>query len=93
MLFGPALDAGLVLLIAVALAEYFGWRDRAPRGFTWLAIAGIWLVFAGVFPAVGLEAYLTAEVWTGIQSVFLILGWIFALVGAVFTAYETLAAR
>ena len=93
MLFGAALDAGLVLLLAVVFAEYFKWRTKS-RGFVWLATAGIFLIFAGVFGAVPiLETYLGADVWSGLQGIFAVLGWLFALVGTIIVGYETLIER
>jgi len=93
MLFESYLDAGLVILLAVALAEYFKWRTKS-RGFQWLALAGIFLIFAGTFSSTPiLQDYIGIGIWSGLQAVFALVGWVFALVGTIIIAYETLMER
>jgi hypothetical protein len=88
-----AVDYGIALLLAVALAEYFKWRSKS-EGFKWLAVGGIWLLFAGSFVAApSLGAYIGATAWSGIAQIFEILGWLFALIGTLFIAYETLLSK
>lgn len=83
-------EAGLVLLLTAAIAEYAKVRNKADRGFSWLAIAGVLLVFAAVTPSalplVGVNITIIADLVT-------LIGWILALVGAVFVAYEALLER
>lgn len=89
----PGLNAGIVILLAVAIAEYIKWRVKS-KGFNWLAAAGILLIFSGTFgTAAVLEPYLTTPVWVGLKDLFAVIGWLFALVGTVFIAYETLITR
>jgi hypothetical protein len=84
------LDAGVAVLAFVALAQYSKIRDKAERGFSWLAASGAILLFAGMFevaPALG--SFIGSSIWNGLGSLFQIVGWIFALIGVVFIAYET----
>ena|SRR5438093_13785071 len=94
MVFGTAtgfLDVGIVLLLAIALSEYFKWRSKADKGFAWLALAGIFFIFAGTFgEATTLPRYVTASAWDSLGSIFEVLGWLFGLIGTIFVAYETL---
>jgi hypothetical protein len=86
-----ALDVGIVLLLTVAFAEYFKWRAKL-KGFSWLALSGVLMVFAGTFGVAGevLGAYVEG-IWTPLQGIFIALGWLFALVGTLFIIYETLS--
>lgn len=84
---------GLALLLAVALAEIGKFRNRAEKGFNWLALSGAMYVFAGTASVAtgGFVAdILTATVVEGIQKLIASLGWLFALIGAVFVAYQVL---
>ncbi len=92
--FGGLVDLGVALLLAVALAEYFKFRSKADKGFSWLAVSGVFFVFAGSFGvATTLGSYVGAQAWSSIGQLFEVLGWIFALVGTVFVAYQTLVER
>ena len=87
-MFETTVDVGLVLLLAVIIAEYMRIRSKF-RGFNWLTMAGILLIFTGTFGAASVLAdYVGAEVWKGLQDIFGVLGWLFALVGTVFIVYE-----
>jgi len=91
VVFGTYMDLGIAVLIAIVLAEYFKWRGKAPKGFNWLALGGVLFVFAGTFA--GAPTMLTAllgGMWQPFADIFAILGWLFALIGTVFVAYETL---
>ena len=92
MLFGTSgfLDLGIVTLLAVAIADYFKWRTKADKGFTWLALAGIFFVFTGSFSEVTVFSGFLASGWTWLGYLFEGLGWLFALIGTVFVGYETL---
>ena len=87
----PLTGLGLAFLLAVALAELAKFRSKAERGFNWLALAGVWLVFAGSFTSgATLEGILTPAVWSAFRSVGEIIGWLFALIGTLFVAYQVL---
>lgn len=87
----PLAGLGLAVLLAVALAEFAKFRGRAERGFNWLSLAGVWLVFAGTFVSgATLEGILTPAVWSAFRSVAEIIGWLFAFIGTLFVAYQVL---
>jgi len=91
MVFGATLvDAGVGVLILVALAQYAKVRDKSEKGYNWLAAGGVILLFAGLFVAAPALGNLLGGVWTGLGNLFQVVGWIFALVGVVFVAYETI---
>lgn len=81
-------DLGLALLLAVVFAEYAKARAKSTRGWTWVGVAGIFLVFAGIPSTV--VAPIPAEASTIIGTMFAVLGWLLALIGTIFVAYETL---
>jgi hypothetical protein len=91
MVFGATLvDAGVGVLILVALAQYAKVRDKSEKGYNWLAAGGVILLFSGLFVAApALGNLLGLGVWNGLGDFFQVVGWIFALVGVVFVAYET----
>ena len=90
MVFGATLvDAGIGVLISVALAHYAKVRDKSEKGYNWLTAGGVLLLFAGLFVAAPALGNLLGGVWTGLGIFFQVVGWIFALVGVVFVAYET----
>jgi len=85
---------GITFLLAVVFGEYLKLRTKAKKGFNWLTLAGVWFLFAGTFGiATSLGTYLTTPVWNGLEQVFEILAWIFALVGTLFVAYELLVEK
>ena len=82
---------GIAMLLAPVLAEYAKMRRKSEKGFNWIAVAGVFFLFAGTFPStMALGAYVGADVWTTIGSIFEIVGWILALIGTIFVGYETL---
>lgn len=88
-IFGNLVDLGIAFLLATVFAEYFKFRKKAEKGWNWIILAGVWFLFAGTFGiATSLGTYLGASVWSGIEQIFEILAWIFALVGTLFIAYE-----
>ena len=90
-MFANLVDLGIAFLLAVVFAEYTKYRNKAKKGFNWITLAGVWFLFAGTFGiATHLGGYLGASVWSGIEQIFEILAWIFALVGTLFVAYELL---
>jgi thiosulfate reductase cytochrome b subunit len=90
----PLIDVGVAILVAYALAEYCKFTRKAEKGFSWLALGGVWLLFAGIFPvAATIGSYVGASVWTGISQIFEVIGWIFALIGVLFVAYEVLVQK
>lgn len=85
---------GVAFLLGVALAEWAKFRSKAEKGFNWIALAGVWFLFAGSFVAApSLGAYLGATTYASIGSIFEIVGWIFALIGTLFAAYEILVEK
>jgi hypothetical protein len=87
-------DVGVALMFIYALAEYAKYTRAARKGFSWLALSGVFLVFAGTFGvATTLGTYLGTAVWEGLGQLFEVLGWLFALIGTVFIAYEVLVER
>jgi len=95
-IFANLVDLGIAFLLATVFAEYFKFRGKAKKGWNWIVLAGIWFIFAGAFNVMTavhpsgnyLGTYLTPAVWYGIEQIFEILAWIFALVGTLFIAYE-----
>jgi hypothetical protein len=85
---------GVAFLLAVALAEWAKFRTKAERGFNWIALAGVWFLFAGSMAvATTLGGYVGAGTAGGIAAIFEIVGWIFALIGTLFAAYEVLVEK
>jgi len=82
------LEWGIALLLGVALAEYSKFRHKAEKGWSWIATAGVLFLFAGVFPAT-ITSFLTFGAYT-LGTVFEVIGWLFALIGTLFVAYEVL---
>jgi len=94
MVFEGLVGLGVAVLLGLALAEYAKWRSKAERGWNWLAVAGVWFIFAGAFGvATTLGGYIGAATWSGISAIFEVLGWIFALIGTLLVAYELLVER
>jgi hypothetical protein len=82
------LDIGVAFLLAVALAYYA--KFKAERGFAFLGVSGVFFLFSAAF----MDKYfaaggLLAQIGV-LQTLFDVLGWVFALIAAVFVAYETL---
>ena len=87
MVFNTTIDIGIALLLAVVFAEYIKARNKSPRGWMWLAVAGVFMIFAGI-PGLG-GAALNIDL-SIINTIFAVLGWLLALIGTIFVAYETL---
>lgn len=93
MVFEGLVGLGIAILLGVALAEYAKWRSKAERGWNWLAVAGVWFIFAGALSVVpALSATLTWGTYS-VADIFSVLGWIFALVGTLLVAYEVLVEK
>ncbi len=87
---------GVALLLGVALAEYAKFKRGAEKGWSWIALGGAWLLFAGVTQTAGISIQgLDAIIGSGgiITMLFQVVGWLFALIGAAFVAYETLLSK
>ncbi|MCS7106171.1 MAG: hypothetical protein NZ942_02565 [Candidatus Aenigmarchaeota archaeon] len=82
------IEWGIALLLGIALAEYAKFTKKSEKGFGFLATAGVFFLFAGVFPQVVLN-YLTFGAF-GLDTIFAAIGWILALIGTLFVAYEVL---
>lgn len=85
------LDAGVAVLVVVALASF---AKIKGRGWKWLAIGGVFYLFAGTMSAtLTLAGLLGSGVWSGLTSIFEVVGLIFAVVGTVLIGYEALIER
>ena len=96
----PLMDMGIVLLLGCVLAEYFKFRQKAEKGFMWLALAGVWFIFAATFAVTPTLYAHVGSAWmspTGeemtIAGIFEIIAWIFALIGTLFIAYQILVEK
>jgi hypothetical protein len=84
---------GVAFLLGVALAEWAKFRVKAERGFNWIALAGVWFIFAGSLQVSSLGNFIGAGTAAGIGSIFDVAGWIFALIGTLFVFYEVIVER
>lgn len=91
VLFEGMIGVGIALLLAPVLAEYAKIRHKADKGFAWLAVAGVFFLFTGTFAsAVTLGGYVGDATWNTLASIFEVIGWLLALIGTIFVAYEIL---
>ncbi len=85
------LDAGVAIIIAVALATY---AKLKSNGWNWLLVGAIFFLFAGaMLTATTLSKLVGPGVWSGIAAIFEVIGLIFAVVGTVLIGYESLVKR
>lgn len=92
---------GVASLLVVALAEWGKFRVKAEKGFNWIGLAGVWFLFAGAIEVASVSAgampniatYLGVGVTSSVFAIFQIIGWIFALIGTLFAAYEVLVEK
>lgn len=82
---------GIAFLLAPVFAEWAKIRHKAEKGFNWFAVAGAFFLFAASFaiPSISGTSAIISVV-APLETVFEIIGWLFALIGAVFIGYETL---
>ncbi|TAL46743.1 hypothetical protein EPN87_04540 [archaeon] len=95
-LFGGMVDLGIAFLIVVALAEYIKFRNKADKGFSWLAVAGVLFLFAGASAAdTTISSYAPGVVGASgaLTSLFGVVGWVFALVGTLFIIYQVIVEK
>jgi hypothetical protein len=85
-IFEGTLGVGVAFFLAMALAQYA--KFKAEKGFSWLGVAAVFFLFAGAFTAPAVTRYLASVTIFG--EIFELLGWLFALIAAIFVAYETL---
>jgi len=85
-LFEGTLGIGIAFLLAVAFAQYA--KFKAEKGLNWLGVAAVFFLFSGAFAAPAVAVYLASVAI--LQQIFELLGWLFALIAAIFVAYETL---
>ncbi|MFQ6056456.1 MAG: hypothetical protein ACE5J3_10805 [Methanosarcinales archaeon] len=93
MVFEGMVGLGIALLLAPAIAEYAKLRHKADKGFAWLAVAGVFFLFASSFAvATKVGGYIDPSLatWGAIGSLFEVIGWILALIGTLFVGYEVL---
>jgi hypothetical protein len=91
MVFEQVLWLGVAFLLAPVFAEWAKLRHKAEKGFNWFAVAGAFFLFAAVFygiPSVSAGGVLAVVAPLG--QVFEIIGFLFALIGTIFVAYEAL---
>lgn len=94
LIFEGLTGLGIAAILVVALAEWGKFRMKAEKGFNWIALSGVWFLFAGTFtPGSILSAYLEPANWVTFGSIFEVVGWIFALIGTLFAAYEVLVEK
>jgi hypothetical protein len=86
VLFEGTLGIGVAFLLAVALAQYA--KFKAEKGLSWLGVAAVFFLFSGAFAVTAVGTYLTSV--SILKDIFELLGWLFALIAAIFVAYETL---
>lgn len=82
------ITVGLALLLAPAIAEHAKLRNKAEKGFTWMAVAGALILFSAV--SAGDLTALAGVDLALLSTVLGAVGWIVALVGTVFVGYEAL---
>lgn len=91
---GATATIGVAFLLGVALAEWGKFRSKAEKGFNWIALGGVWLVFAGATGVASATAVFgLGDILATVSGIFGIVGWIFALIGTIFAAYEVLVER
>jgi len=91
MVFEQVLWLGLAFLLAPVFAEWAKLRHKAEKGFNWFAVAGAFFLFSAVFA--GVPSVMTGGVLAVVSplgQVFEIIGFLFALIGTIFIAYEAL---
>ncbi|MBU5537430.1 MAG: hypothetical protein QW818_03320 [Candidatus Aenigmatarchaeota archaeon] len=85
------LDVGVAVLVVVALASF---AKQKGKGWNWLAVGGVFFLFAGTLSAATtLAGFLGSVIWGGIASLFEVVGLIFAVVGTVLVGYEALVEK
>jgi len=86
VLFEGTLGVGIAFLLAVALAQYA--KFKASKGLSWLGVAAVFFLFSGAFAVPAVTTWLSSVAI--LKEIFELLGWLFALIAAIFVAYETL---
>jgi len=94
VLFEGVVGLGIACLLAPAIAEYAKMRNKADKGFGWVAVAGVMFLFSGASSATttlfGTGGYLAG---LPVAMLFEIVGWLFALIGTIFVGYEVLVEK
>ena len=94
VLFEGVVGLGIACLLAPAIAEYAKMRNKADKGFGWVAVAGVMFLFSGASGATttlfGATGYLAG---LPVAMLFEVIGWLFALIGTVFVGYEVLVEK
>ncbi len=89
MVFGTGLDAGIAVLIALALARYVGVK-KLDKPFAWIA-SGAMLFIASAATSIGTSAVVAGYSLAAIGAlspVLAVAGFVAVLVGGVWAAYE-----
>jgi len=89
MVFEGVVGLGIACLLAPAIAEFAKLRHKAEKGFSWMAVAGVFFLFSATFAYVPsmLGAVLTSLY---LAELFSVVGWVLALIGTLFVGYEML---
>jgi hypothetical protein len=95
VLFEGVVGLGIACLLAPAIAEYAKMRNKADKGFGWVAVAGVMFLFSGATSATTTLFDPTAGYLAGlpVAMLFEIVGWLFALIGTIFVGYEVLVEK
>ncbi len=78
----------LVCLLTPVLAKYAGIMEKAKRGFSLIAGAGVLYLLANSFARTHLVVDEAAELATWGSYLFGLIGWIFVLVGVLMVVYK-----
>lgn len=78
----------LACLLAPVLAKYAGLMDKAKRGFSLIAGAGVLYLLANSFARTELVVEEASKLATWGSYLFGLIGWIFVLVGTLMVAYK-----
>jgi hypothetical protein len=89
MVFEGVIGLGIACLLAPAIAEFAKLRNKADRGFSWLAVAGVFFLFSATF---GFVPSMLGTIFTSLYlaELFSAIGWVLALFGTLFVGYEML---
>jgi lipid-A-disaccharide synthase-like uncharacterized protein len=85
-LFDATLGLGVGFLLAVALAQYA--KVKSAKGWQLIGVAAAMFLFSAAWTAPAVVSYLSSVAL--LKEVFELLGWLFALIGAIFVVYESL---
>jgi len=88
MVFEGVIGLGIACLLAPAIAEFAKLRHKAEKGFSWLAVAGVFFLFSATFATVTAVVPMLGQLF--LEPLFQVIGWVLALIGTLFVGYEML---